>query len=237
MSKILVTGDIHGSIDFDKLIKFSENFGDTLTKDDYLIIAGDFGVIWYDKPDEEEKELLAWFDAAAWTTLFIDGNHENHPRLATFPTTTICGARAHQISESVYHIMRGEILEIADLKLLCIGGADSRDRAWRTSKVDWWIEERITEEDIDNAINNAKKYDYTVDYVITHGLPMMIQRIFFPYMKRKQSACFLDDIFYAIDVRKTWFSGHYHEDFSSEENGTNFRLIYDDIIMLYAEEE
>jgi predicted phosphohydrolase len=235
MNKLFVSGDLHGSIDFQKLIDFNIKFGDELTKDDYIIIAGDFGVIWYER-DEEEEKLLDMLDSFPWTTLFIDGNHENHVRLATFPEVMIKNARAHQISESVYHIMRGEVLEIADLKLLCIGGMDSHDKAWRTPDLDWWKEEQITEEDIANALDNAERYNDTVDYVIAHGLPMSIQRRVFPYMKLTRSAYLLDDIYYTVNIRKSWMSGHYHEDFNRKEDKTNFRLIYDDIVMLYTEE-
>ena len=53
---ILITGDIHGSHDIHKLSnKGNPDFKDifnSMTKDDYVIICGDFGLVWNnDKED------------------------------------------------------------------------------------------------------------------------------------------------------------------------------------------
>ena len=54
---IYITGDTHGTIDRDKLNK--ENFRDEvkLTRDDYVIILGDFGVPGFGKTLENSSEL------------------------------------------------------------------------------------------------------------------------------------------------------------------------------------
>lgn len=237
MSKIFCTGDIHASIDFQKLIDFQEKFEDQITKEDYLIIAGDFGIIWEKEPDVEEMALLDWLDMAPWTTLFIDGNHENHPRLNSFPETKICGARAHQISKTVYHIIRGEVLEIEDLKILCIGGADSHDKQWRIKDVDWWAEERITESDIENAFQNLKRFNSKVNFVISHSLPSLLQLRLMPSLKPTTSNFRLEQLLFNIDIKNAWISGHYHKDEVFCEREANVRLIYEDIIMLYTKED
>ena len=41
---VYVTGDIHGGVDMQKLRDWE--LGDSLTGDDYLIVAGDFGFPW-----------------------------------------------------------------------------------------------------------------------------------------------------------------------------------------------
>lgn len=233
MSKVFVTGDIHGAIDIEKLFEFDGRFGNQLTKEDYLIVAGDFGVIWTDEPDEEEELILKWLDKCPWTTLFIDGNHENHPRLATFPEVEILGGHAHQISKTVYHIMRGEVIEIEDLRILCMGGADSHDKKLRVDGKDWWAQERITEADVENARENLARYNFTVDYVISHSLPRIIQSRIFPYMKLNRSCFMLEEIYNNIDINKAWITGHYHEDMIRNEEGVYFRFIYDDIIGIY----
>ena len=51
MSRIFLTGDTHIPIDISKLN--SKNFpeGKNLTKDDYVIVLGDFGLLWnYKEP-------------------------------------------------------------------------------------------------------------------------------------------------------------------------------------------
>ena len=44
---IYVTGDTHGQIDISKLFPGSFPDGKILTRDDYMIICGDFGGIWF----------------------------------------------------------------------------------------------------------------------------------------------------------------------------------------------
>ena len=70
---IYITGDTHG--DFHRFS--ADNFpeGKTLTKEDYVIICGDFGGIWdVEKSSPQEKYWLDWLDNKPWTTLFCDGN-------------------------------------------------------------------------------------------------------------------------------------------------------------------
>lgn len=167
--------------------------------------------------------------------MFIDGNHENHPRLNSFPETWICGARAHQISISVYHIIRGEILELGDAAVLCIGGADSLDKAWRTEGEDWWREEQISESDIENANNGLSCREHTIDYVITHCLPQSILSRLFPTMNPTRSSRLLDSVFWNAEIQKKWIAGHYHKDEIYEEQEGIFHLIYDDIVELEIE--
>ena len=80
---IFVTGDTHGEHDIHKLntIGFPEQKG--LTRDDYVIICGDFGVVWND--DACDRYWLEWLENKPWTTLWIDGNHENFDLLRKYP--------------------------------------------------------------------------------------------------------------------------------------------------------
>jgi hypothetical protein len=43
---IYVTGDTHGRKDIDKLYASCFPEGQTLTREDYVIICGDFGALW-----------------------------------------------------------------------------------------------------------------------------------------------------------------------------------------------
>ena len=81
---IFITGDTHGYFDVQKIFSFYQNFKDKkLTKEDYLIIAGDFGFIW-DERYRTDIEKLGEFDI---TFLFVDGNHENFDVINSFPVT------------------------------------------------------------------------------------------------------------------------------------------------------
>ncbi len=86
-SKIFCSGDNHQWETFGHIEHFARNEGATLTKNDYLIICGDFGMLWnYEHTGEyvpscpeddcwvrREIELYDWFNNAPWTTLFVDG--------------------------------------------------------------------------------------------------------------------------------------------------------------------
>jgi len=82
---IWITGDTHGEIDIHKLNRDSFPEQKEMTKKDYVIIAGDFGFIW--NMDKEDKWWLKWLKERNFTTLFIDGNHENHEILDNMPVT------------------------------------------------------------------------------------------------------------------------------------------------------
>lgn len=128
---IFLTGDTHGDINLQKLIAFANQRPD-LTKDDYLIICGDWGVLWDNEPSEWEKNLLRQYDGFPWTTLFIDGNHENFQRLNALPVEEWHGGKIHRVTDSVLHLMRGQVFTLAGQTVFSFGGAESPDKVNRT---------------------------------------------------------------------------------------------------------
>ena len=72
---IYITGDTHGNHDIAKLFPGSFPDGKTLTRDDYVIIAGDFGGVWFG--DKRDDITLDFYEEKKYTVLFVDGNHEN----------------------------------------------------------------------------------------------------------------------------------------------------------------
>lgn len=126
MNKIFITGDIHGDPSRFSINSFSEQ--KELDKNDYVIIAGDFGLIWSQDPNNKnEKYWLDWLDNKPFTTLYIDGNHKNFDRLNNFPISEWNGGKVHKIKESVIHLMRGEVYNLANHKFFTFGGAPSHD--------------------------------------------------------------------------------------------------------------
>lgn len=103
---LFITGDTHGGYDPDvrKLMSFKAK-SKNLTKDDYLIIAGDFGFIRYKEKTYHETKWLKFFDNLKCTTLFIDGNHENFARLNSYEVSELADGMVHRISDSVHHLM------------------------------------------------------------------------------------------------------------------------------------
>lgn len=130
---IYVTGDTHANIDIAKLntTKFPQQ--KELTKNDFVIICGDFGLCW----DGSHREMWwqDWLTAKNFTTLWIDGNHENFDMLYQFPLIDKFGGKVREIAPDIYHLDRGQVLAIDGKKIFCMGGARSVDKeyAWNIS--------------------------------------------------------------------------------------------------------
>ena len=75
---IYITGDTHG--EYNDLINRIRNYSPT--KDDTVIICGDFGFVW---DDQRHSFLLAKLTALPFNIAFIDGNHEDFNLLNTYP--------------------------------------------------------------------------------------------------------------------------------------------------------
>lgn len=107
---IYITGDTHAE-EFVKLN--TEHFPEqkNLTKDDYVIICGDFGLVW--KTGWEARSEMWWLDHfendCTYTLLFVDGNHENFDRLNSYPVKEWHGGKVHEIRPHVLHLMRGQV--------------------------------------------------------------------------------------------------------------------------------
>ena len=141
---IFITGDTHRIRDIDKLEveQFPEQ--EMLTKDDYLIIAGDFGAVW--TGDAQDDEILEYHDFKNYTTLFIAGNHENHDLLERYPVELCNGGKVRRIRDTVLQLMNGQVFEIDGKTFFTMGGATSVDRVFRTEGISWWPQEEPSRE-------------------------------------------------------------------------------------------
>lgn len=234
---IFVTGDIHG----DQFPKFNmDSFYEQkeMTKDDYVIICGDFGLVWNRFNESAyEKNRLNDLENRNFTTLFCDGNHENFDRLDDYPVETWCGGKVHKIRPSVIHLMRGQVYTINGLKFFVFGGARSHDiqngileiddprrKAWRkigkrlyrVNHLSWWEREMPSSDEMQEGLDNLKRHDNKVDYIITHEMPTSDLTLYCalngrPPYKPDSLNDYLEDIRCNTDYKK-WFCGHYHTD-------------------------
>lgn len=133
---IYITGDTHA--EFRRFTRRNFPEQEEMSKDDHIIIAGDFGGVWYPKDSanqryhrhcKEEIYKLDELNTRSFTTLFVPGNHENYDRLMSdeFPTIDYCGGKVKQIRSSVLMLLRGEMYEIDGVKIFAFGGASSHD--------------------------------------------------------------------------------------------------------------
>lgn len=174
--RIYITGDTHGNNDIDKLTSSHWPEGRELTKDDILIIADDFGLVFYPKQDSSERYWLDWLDARPWTTLFIYGNHENFDRLYNeYLCEERYGGPVGVIRPSVLHLrQRGHVYIIAGKRFWCFGGATSIDKAYRTESRSWWPQEEPTAEQTAYGLSQIERYGGKFDFVVTHDCPSRV---------------------------------------------------------------
>lgn len=191
---IYITGDCHKDFSRFEMEAFLD-IGN-MTKEDYFIICGDFGGVWFDSKENDtyiDEMDLDFLEDSRFTTLFVDGNNENFDELYKYPVKEWHGGKVHVIRPSVLHLMRGEIYEINGKKFFTFGGAQSHDirdgivekdqqglwrkmtarwkkegKFFRVKHYSWWEQELPTKEEIENAYTNLEKHDYKVDYIVTH---------------------------------------------------------------------
>ena len=225
---IYLTGDTHGTIEIGKLSRANLAVERVEPGEgDFVIILGDFGLVFApDGQSAEERWWLKWLDEKPWTTLFVDGNHENFARLNALPEEEWRGGRVHRVSESVLHLMRGQIFEIDGRSFFTMGGAASHDRQFRKEGRSWWPEELPSEEELSRADAALDGCGRLVDYVLTHCAPTLVQGRINP--------TFLPDRLteYLQHVRDTtafhrWYFGHYHID---REYDDGFCALYDCVL-------
>lgn len=230
---VFLTGDIHGELDIAKVDDFSRGDGQALTRDDYLIILGDFGLVWTDPPSEGEAARLDWLEAQPWTTLFVDGNHENFDLLDALPVEKWAGGRVHRVREHVLHLLRGEAFVIDGLTFFVVGGAYSIDREWRTPHRTWWPQEVPSAEERAYVDRRVRELG-SVDYVLTHCPPTGCYR---RYRARWSgfwgpSDEWTDWLEEHVEGRlryRRWFYGHLHFDLPDDKPHT---LLFNHVLRL-----
>ena len=231
---IYVTGDCHQNFRKFNTKIFPEQ--KEMTKEDYVIICGDFGGVWNKEVEnEEEKHLLDWLEGKPFTTLFVDGNHENFDRLYSYPVELWHGGKVHKIRPSVIHLMRGQIYEIDGKSFFTFGGASSHDiesgildpedpdfkekkewldREWRSYRVNhitWWAQELPSEEEMQEGRANLTAHDNQVDFIVTHCCATSTQMLIDEQkLKPDIETDYLEEIKQTIQFKK-WFFGHYHD--------------------------
>ncbi len=230
---IYLTGDVHGMPD-DRFEAWNFPEGEELTRDDHLIILGDFSMP-YDmlEDDSDLREL----NAKPWTTLFIDGNHEQHDHLASLPESEWHGGIVHRYPEyrNIIHLMRGEVYEIDGHSFFCMGGAQSMDKAIQQEWGTWYPEEMPDESEYANAEQNLARYDWDVDFVLTHTCAdRMLEAaiggngLANAEIVTDELTDFLDDLEDGLQYEH-WFFGHFHNDCELDDKHT---VLYQSIVDL-----
>ena len=243
---IYITGDCHSKFQKFSMKIFPEQ--KEMTKEDFVIIAGDFGGVWkYKGEDSEERNWLNWLENKSFTTLFVDGNHEDHARLQQFPIKEFHGGKVHEIRPSVLHLMRGEVFELQGQKFFTFGGARSHDmkdglfepgdrriklwqydytKEFRVNRQNWWEEEMPSKEEMQYGLENLKKHGNKVDVILSHCVSSSIQKKIKESFKIDELTEYFEQLEHIVDYNY-WICGHYHVDQKVDEK--HF-VLYDQIV-------
>ena len=229
---IFITGDTHGDLRrFSKDAFYEQR---EMTKDDYAIILGDFGLVWdYKGESRYEKNWLDWLESKSFTTLFIDGNHENHDRLDAMKVVEWHGGMVHKVRPTVIHLLRGQVYDIEGLKVFTFGGASSHDikdgilepgdpkikrwnrdytKLFRINKKSWWDRELPSVSEMEEGRQNLEKVNWKVDYVLTHCTSASTTALIGDsYYSQDILTHYLQEIKEKLTYKK-WFFGHHHMD-------------------------
>ena len=249
---IYVTGDTHADFRRFNMSNFPEQR--EMTRDDYMIICGDFGGIWDSGGESSnEKYWLDWLENKPFTLLFVDGNHENFERLYSYPVKEWNSGRVHEIRPHILHMMRGQIFTIEGKKFFSFGGANSRDIEggilekddpdfkkkrsrlnreyipYRINHVSWWGQELSDEAEMQEGTDNLWAHNNTVDYIITHCCSTSTQRLLNNRLyEADRETDYLEYIKNNVDY-KIWFFGHYHDNIDINDKE---KLLYEQIVRI-----
>lgn len=221
---IYVTGDCHGNFRRFQSEYFPEQAN--MTKDDTVIITGDFGAVWFG--DSRDDETLDWLERLPFTLAFVCGNHENYDALERYPVAEWHGGKVHCVRPHVLHLMRGQIFELEGCRFFTMGGAKSHDTNHRINHISWWRQELPSDEEYSEALQNLERYNWQVDYIITHCAPTSIALM----GSRHNEADRLTDFLQEVRERAKyyyWLFGHYHDNKAVDEKHI---LLWEQIVQI-----
>jgi len=245
---IFITGDTHGDFTRFNTHIFPEQ--KEMTKDDYVIVCGDFG-IW--DVSKRERYWLDWLNDKPFTTLFVTGNHSNYDLLNQYPVSEWNGGSVQYIRDTVIHLMRGQVFDIGGKRCLTMGGASSHDISdgilepddpdfrrkkrqldkrmalYRINHISWWKEELPCDAEYETARKNLDACGWRVDYIISHCCPSSIVDVIGGGLYQHDR---LTDFFEEVKERcqfDYWFFGHYHDDRALMRK---YILLYEQILQI-----
>jgi Icc-related predicted phosphoesterase len=219
---IYILGDLHG--DWTKLERIKEH----MNPEDIIIQVGDFGIY--------SRELMylrhAFPEGYPCKVLMIDGNHENFNIINEWSKD-----EPTEFHKNFFYMPRGYVMEIEGKLFGFLGGAESIDKAWRTPGIDWFAEERVSQDDVDKLIHNLNGRE--LDVLISHSPPEFVNKANFPPLNERdwglplgwidESAWKVTKAYWAVKP-KVMYCGHMHKNVWH----ANVRIVDIDEIVEYS---
>ena len=247
--KLFATGDTHGNFERFRPEYFPEGRG--LTKEDAVLILGDFGGVWFG--DDRDDEALDWLEGLPFTVAFVSGNHENYDLLDALPAERWNGGLVQRVRPSVLHLMRGQTFHIGGLRVFSMGGAASHDIAdgilepddplfkakkrkldarramYRVNHRSWWARELPSDAEYEQAERSLNACGREVDLIVTHCAPTFLaSRAAYGQAVPDRLTDYLETV--ANSCRFSfWCFGHYHDNRTFDGKYT---LLYEQIAAL-----
>lgn len=199
---IYITGGIDGA---NRIAKLNcKNFKEQkqMSSNDYLIICGDFKLVYNNS--EEEKRLLNLLAKKHFKILLVEGANENFDLLNDCNSILFNGTPAQKIAGNIIRLKRGYIYNIDNYKILTIGGGIPKSKVLNIPHSTYWTESLPTKEDIKICINSIKANKYKVDYIITADSPNSFKEKFNDGINISEYGEFLDRIKDVVKFKK-WY--------------------------------
>ncbi len=193
--KITFIGDVHG--------KFTEYRKIIDASDCPTIQVGDFGIGFYWQDAAGNKHRYNELPQDHYDHWFIRGNHDNPYE---------CRLHPQNIQDA--SMWNG---------IFCMGGALSIDKEFRTEGLDWWTDEELSIEKLDQAVDLYETLKPEV--VVTHDGPEgVIPHMFNWYSKSAYPSRTRDALSIMLKIHrpKLWIFGHWHKTVKYEDQGTTF---------------
>lgn len=131
---------------------------------------------------------------------YIRGNHDN---------PAICKEHLNWIADG--HV---------EHNIMFIGGGLSRDRDMRTIGVDWWDDEELSYEELENMIDLAEKEKPAI--IISHECPKSIAASAMNSYPPHSRTSMAFDVIFSNTPPKLWVFGHYHRSMKFKVENTLF---------------
>jgi hypothetical protein len=219
MNKIFITGDCHGADHLQKMNDFAIQ-NPELDKSDVMIITGDFGVIWKAEEDSQERDIMRWAQNLPFSLFVVLGSHENYNRIEKLPTIKMYDGSVWQDPRypQIVYAQSGNIYNINNKSFFCFNGGMTIDKECRKEWVSWWPQELPTVEQMNYGLENLKKVNNTVDFIVTHDCPVSG----FKYIPQSHKCSnydkyishlnhYLEKVFNTTNIKR-WYCGRFHCD-------------------------
>ena len=191
------------------------------------------------------------FRSKRFTTLFIDGNHENFDMIKELKVKDWHGGKVHIINDSVTHLMRGYVFNINGLRVFTFGGARSHDirdgiintdnDTWRQlyalaslnglqvrlNHISWWEEEMPSKSEMNRGTESLNDVNNSVDLILTHCCASSTAALM-GYKDVDDCTKYLEQIRQKVNFKK-WYFGHYHKNYAVNDKEI---CLYDGIVRI-----